>query len=121
MFLKVRTIYFDWNSSNLRADKTVLDEVIKILNSFPNLEIELGSHTDCRGSKEYNQRLSDARAKASASYIRSKINVQKRIHAKGYGENKLVNDCECEGTRIVPCSEEDHQMNRRSEFKIIKK
>jgi outer membrane protein OmpA-like peptidoglycan-associated protein/tetratricopeptide (TPR) repeat protein len=121
VFLKVRTIYFDWNSSNLRADKSVLDEVIKILNDFPNLEIELGSHTDCRGSKAYNQKLSDARARASSGYIRARISNPRRIHARGYGENKLVNDCECEGTRIVPCSEEDHQMNRRTEFKIIKK
>jgi len=121
VFLKVRTIYFDWNSSNLRADKSILDEVIKILNDFPNLEIELGSHTDCRGSKAYNQKLSDARAKASTSYIKERISNPRRIHSRGYGENKLVNDCECEGTRIVPCSEEDHQMNRRTEFKIIKK
>lgn len=121
VFLKVRTIYFDWNSSNLRADKSVLDEVIKILNDFPNLEIELGSHTDCRGSKAYNQKLSEARAKASTNYIKERISNPRRIHSRGYGENKLVNDCECEGTRIVPCSEEDHQMNRRTEFKIIKK
>jgi outer membrane protein OmpA-like peptidoglycan-associated protein len=120
-FLKVRTIYFDWNSSSLRTDKSVLDEVIKILNDFPNLEIELGSHTDCRGSKVYNQRLSEARAKASSAYIKERISNPRRVRARGYGEIKLVNDCECEGTRIVPCSEEDHQMNRRTEFKILKK
>lgn len=119
MFLRVRTIYYDWNSSNLRADKSVLEEVIKILNDFPNLKIELGSHTDCRGTKEYNQRLSNARARASAGYIKARISDAQRIKSKGYGETKLVNDCECEGTRIVPCSEEDHQMNRRTEFKII--
>jgi outer membrane protein OmpA-like peptidoglycan-associated protein len=121
MFLRVRTIYFDWNSSNLRADKSVLDEVVKILNDFPNLEIELGSHTDCRGSMAYNQNLSEARANTSAGYIKSRISNSRRIKARGYGEKKLVNDCECEGTRIVPCSEEDHQMNRRTEFKIVKK
>jgi outer membrane protein OmpA-like peptidoglycan-associated protein len=121
MFLKVRTIYFDWNSSNLRADKSILDEVVAILNQFPNLHIELGSHTDCRGSKAYNQNLSEARAQASVRYIKERITNPKRIHYRGYGETKLVNDCACEGTRIVPCSEEDHQMNRRTEFKIIAK
>jgi outer membrane protein OmpA-like peptidoglycan-associated protein len=121
MFLKVRTIYFDWNSSSLREDKSVLEEVIKILNDFPNLEIELGSHTDCRGSKAYNQKLSEDRAQTSMRYIRERISNPKRIHFRGYGENKPVNDCECEGTIIVPCSEEDHQMNRRTEFKIVKK
>ena len=92
-----------------------------ILNQFPNLHIELGSHTDCRGSMAYNQKLSEARAQASVRYIKERITNPKRIHYRGYGETKLVNDCACEGTRIVPCSEEDHQMNRRTEFKIVAK
>jgi len=82
--------------------------------------IELGSHTDCRASYAYNIRLSDNRAKSSAAYIKQRITKPERIYGKGYGETKLVNECECEGKVIVPCTEEQHQMNRRTEFRIIK-
>jgi outer membrane protein OmpA-like peptidoglycan-associated protein len=121
MFLRVRTIYFDYNSSALRADKSVLNEVVKILNDFPNLKIELGSHTDCTGTAEYNQSLSEARAKSSEAYIRARISNPRRIKSVGYGESKLVNNCECEGEEISPCSPQEHQMNRRTEFKIVAK
>ena len=90
------------------------------MNEYPSMIIELGSHTDCRGTIQQNQTLSDNRAKASADYIKSKITNPERISGKGYGEAKLVSDCPCEGTVKSKCSEEEHQKNRRTEFIIIK-
>jgi outer membrane protein OmpA-like peptidoglycan-associated protein len=90
------------------------------MNENPEVRIELGSHTDCRASKSYNKKLSSRRAVSSANYIKKRINDPSRIYGKGYGESKLVNDCGCEGNVISDCSEEEHQANRRTEFKIVK-
>jgi outer membrane protein OmpA-like peptidoglycan-associated protein len=89
------------------------------MNKYPNMVVELGSHTDCRASIKYNETLSDKRAKASAAYIKTKITNPARIYGKGYGESVLLNGCACEGTVKSTCSEEEHQKNRRTEFKII--
>ena len=89
---------------------------MRILKS---IKIELGSHTDCRASKAYNKSLSNRRAVSSAKYVQSRIDDPKRIYGKGYGESQLVNDCECEGAVVSDCSEEEHQANRRTEFKIV--
>ena len=89
------------------------------MNEYADMVVELGSHTDCRATVSYNRSLSDRRAKSSANYIRSRISKPERIYGKGYGESKLKNKCECEGRRAVPCSEEEHQVNRRTEFVII--
>lgn len=119
--LKINPIYFDYDKSFIRPDAAIeLDKIVKIMNEYPSMEIELGSHTDCRGSKNYNRRLSDRRAKSSAKYIREKITTPERIYGKGYGEEKLVNDCACEGRVKSTCSDEQHQANRRTEFVIIK-
>lgn len=119
--LNLNPIYFDLDKSNIRPDaKIELDKIVKIMNDNPNIEIELGSHTDCRSSYSYNMALSDRRAKSSAEYIKARITNPKRIYGKGYGESKLVNDCECEGKKVTPCSEEEHQANRRTEFRIVK-
>jgi outer membrane protein OmpA-like peptidoglycan-associated protein len=83
--------------------------------------VELGSHTDCRNTKKYNQKLSEKRAKSSADYIKHKIYKPERVYGRGYGETKLVNSCACEKRVVSNCSEEDHQMNRRTEFIIKKK
>ena len=77
--------------------------------------IELGSHTDSRGSAAYNEKLSDKRAKASAAYIKERISNPERIYGKGYGESKILNNC-VDG---VKCSDEEHEENRRTEFKVI--
>jgi outer membrane protein OmpA-like peptidoglycan-associated protein len=117
----VKPIYFDLGKHNIRPDAAKeLDKIVKVMNENPDLEIELGSHTDCRGTATANMALSDRRAKSSAAYIQARISNPKRIYGKGYGESKLINHCECEGNRKVPCTEEEHQQNRRTEFKIIK-
>lgn len=118
--VKINPINFDLNKFNIRPDaKVELDKIVAVMNKYPKMEVELGSHTDCRGSKAYNTRLSDKRAKASAEYIKSKITNPDRIYGKGYGESILLNDCACEGSVKSDCSEEEHEKNRRTEFKVI--
>lgn len=118
--INVNPIYFDYNKFNIRSDARIeLDKIVAIMNEYPMMEVELGSHTDCRGKKSYNESLSNKRAKASATYIKSKITNPSRIYGKGYGEAILINQCECEGSRKVDCTEEEHQENRRTEFKVI--
>ena len=98
----------------------ILDRLFDFLELNQNLVVEINSHTDCRGSKASNAKLSDARAKSSAEYVQSRITNPKRIYGKGYGESKLANGCACEGKKPSNCSEDEHQANRRTEFKIIK-
>jgi outer membrane protein OmpA-like peptidoglycan-associated protein len=115
-------IYFDLDKYDIRKDaEPELEKIIKIMNEHPDMVIELGSHTDCRHNKKYNQVLSNNRAKASADYIKKRITNPDRIYGKGYGESKLISNCECEGKVISTCAEDEHQKNRRTEFIIIKK
>lgn len=120
-FIEISPIYFDYDKSFIRKDAAIeLDKIVKVMNENPGMYVELGSHTDCRGSKKYNESLSDRRAKASAKYIASKITKPERIYGKGYGESQLINHCACEGKVKSKCSEEEHQANRRTEFRITK-
>ena len=108
-------IYYNFDKYDIRDDaKVELDKIVKIMNENPEVKIELGSHTDCRGSSSYNMRLSKKRAKSAANYIAERITNPERITSKGYGETIAVNDCKCS-----KCSKEEHQKNRRTEF-IIK-
>ena len=119
--LDLKTIYFDLDKADIRMDAAIeLDKIVQIMNDNPQIRIEIGSHTDCRSSKDYNLKLSERRAKSSAEYIQQKISNPNRIYGRGYGESQLVNDCECEGTKVSNCSDEEHQQNRRTEFKIIR-
>lgn len=116
----INDIRFDLNKFNIRPDAAAeLDKVVEVMNKYAGMAVELGSHTDCRASIKYNETLSDKRAKASAAYIKSKITTPTRINGKGYGESRLLNGCACEGTVKSTCSEEEHQKNRRTEFKIL--
>jgi outer membrane protein OmpA-like peptidoglycan-associated protein/tetratricopeptide (TPR) repeat protein len=119
--IDISMIYFDLNKYNIRADAQVeLAKIVQVMNDNPTMEIELGSHTDCRASYAYNENLSDKHAKASAEWVKARISNPSRIYGKGYGESRLVNDCVCEAKVKSTCSEEEHQLNRRTEF-IIKK
>ncbi|MBX2894429.1 MAG: OmpA family protein [Cyclobacteriaceae bacterium] len=119
--IHINPIYFDLGKASIRKDAAAeLDKIVQVMNDNPNMIIELGSHTDCRSSAQYNLTLSDKRAKASAEYVISKGIARSRISGKGYGESKLVNDCACEGTVKSACSETEHQANRRTEFIIVK-
>lgn len=97
------------------AGKNILDKVITVLNSNKNLNIELSSHTDSRSSDAYNLQLSQKRAKSAVDYLISKGISKTRLKAVGYGETRLLNKCKND----VECSEEEHALNRRTEFKIV--
>lgn len=97
------------------AGINILDKVISILKSNLDLSIELSSHTDSRSSDAYNLSLSQKRAKAAVDYIISKGIARNRLKAIGYGESHLLNRCK----NGVDCTEEEHAINRRTEFKIV--
>jgi len=105
-------IYYDLNKYNIRADaQPELDKVVTIMKDNPTLKIELGSHTDARDTDTYNMKLSQNRAKSAVDYIVSKDIDPARITAKGYGETQLI----VKNAK----TEEEHQRNRRTEFKIL--
>ncbi len=113
-------IYFDLDKYDIREDaRPELEKVIDLMMLYPEMVIELTSHTDCRANRGYNSRLSNNRARATAQYIQKEIQSD-RITGSGLGELNLVNDCECEGEVVSDCSEEEHQRNRRTEFRIIR-
>ena len=121
-FIKMKPIYFDYDKSDITpVAAKELDKMIKVMNQFPTMEVELTSHTDCRGTRQYNSTLSQQRALSSAEYIKGRISTPNRISRKGVGETSTVNDCDCEGDEISTCSEPDHQLNRRTEFIVTKK
>ena len=114
---EIENIFFDVSKADIRPDAALeLDKIVTIMNENPTMIIELGSHTDSRGSDKYNKDLSDKRAKSSAAYIVSKGIDATRISGKGYGETQLKNKC----ANGVKCSDAEHQINRRTEFKIVK-
>ena len=119
--MDIKDIYFDYGKFEIRTDAAeALDKIVAVMNEYPAMVIELGSHTDCRGTKAANKTLSDNRAKASAEYIKSRITTPTRISGIGFGEAKLKVNCPCEGTVVSNCPEEEHAKNRRTEF-IVKK
>lgn len=115
--IRLEDIYYDFDKWNIRKDASVaLDKLVKIMKDNPTMWIELGAHTDSRGNDAYNMILSQKRAESAVQYIISKGINRNRITAKGYGETQLLNKC----ANGVLCSELDHQLNRRTEFKIVK-
>ncbi len=109
-------ILYDLGKWNIREDAaTELDDMIQFLKDNPGVKIELGSHTDSRGSAQFNQRLSQKRAESAVTYMVNRGIDKSRVIAKGYGETRLKNKC-ADG---VECSEAEHQANRRSEVTII--
>lgn len=109
-------IYYDFNQAYVREDaKPELEKLLALLELNPDLIIEIGSHTDSRGSFRYNNRLSQRRAESIVRWLTERGIEKDRLVAKGYGENVNVNNC----SNNIPCSEEEHQFNRRTEFKVI--
>lgn len=115
---ELNTIYFDLDKSNIRLDAALeLDKVVNLMNKYPGMEIRLESHTDSRADDNYNLNLSSRRTKSTYEYIISKGIDAKRIPKyEGFGESQLVNKC----SNDVNCTEEEHQLNRRTEFIILK-
>lgn len=113
-------IYFDLDKSDIRPDAArELDKIIELLTVCPDMRMEIGSHTDCRHSYAYNEALSRRRAQSTLNYITPRISNPGRLTAVGYGERKLAVDCPCEPTNESNCSEDLHQLNRRTEFKVL--
>lgn len=105
-------IYYDLNKYNIRPDAALeLDKLVTVLKDNPTLRIELGSHTDVRDTDSYNLKLSQNRARSAVEYIVSKGIEASRMTAKGYGETVLI----VKNAK----TEEEHQRNRRTEFKIL--
>lgn len=117
--LDIPIIYFNFDKFNIRYDAEIeLQKVLSVLNKYPTMKIDIRSHTDCRATIAYNERLSENRAQSTRQYLIDKGIDADRLTAKGYGESQLVNDCGCEPTNESNCSEAEHQLNRRSEFII---
>ncbi len=115
LIIKTDPIYFDYDLWYIRKEsKLILNRVVELMKKYPQMEVEIGSHTDVRGNDAYNLKLSSKRAKSTHQYIISQGIPAKRIFAKGYGEIVTIIKCVPEES----CSEEQHELNRRSEFVI---
>ncbi|MFB9055619.1 OmpA family protein [Mariniflexile ostreae] len=114
----INPIFFDFDKWNIRTDAEYeLEKVIDVLRAHPGMIIKIESHTDSRGSDSYNMKLSDRRAKSSKDYILTRnIDTNRIASAIGYGESQLMNQC----SNGVKCTPEEHQLNRRTQFIIIK-
>lgn len=113
---RIENIYYDYDKSYIRADAAEeLDKLVNVLNDNPGIKLEMGSHTDSRGSDTYNMSLSQKRASAAVDYLVSQGIDPATLTEKGYGESVLANRC----SNGVSCSDEEHQFNRRTELKIV--
>jgi outer membrane protein OmpA-like peptidoglycan-associated protein/tetratricopeptide (TPR) repeat protein len=114
--IKFDQIYFDLDKSSIRDDaKVELEKIVEVLKSYPEIKIEIGSHTDARQHRKYNKILSQKRAESIVNYLVKRGISISRLTATGYGESMLVNKC-ADG---IICSENDHQQNRRSTFIVV--
>ncbi len=115
--LGIEIIYFDLDKANIRKDAEVeLAKILEVMKQYPTMEIDVRSHTDSRQTANYNVILSNRRAKSSIKWLIENGIDAKRLTGRGYGESQLLNECSDE----IPCTEEAHQANRRSEFIITK-
>jgi outer membrane protein OmpA-like peptidoglycan-associated protein len=111
----LENIFYDYDEWAIREDaKPSLNSLSAILKNNPGIRIQLTSHTDCRGTDEYNLDLSQKRAQAAIDYLMSTGITTKRLEAVGMGESSLAVNCDCDN-----CTEDQHQKNRRTTFKII--
>ncbi|CAN1540446.1 ATP-synt_Fo_b domain containing protein [Flavobacteriaceae bacterium] len=115
LIIKTDPIYFDYNMWYIRKEsKKILNRVVELMNKYPEMVVEIGSHTDNRGNDKFNKDLSQKRADATRTYILEQGIPKYRISAKGYGESVPIVKCIPENS----CDEEQHELNRRSEFVI---
>ena len=115
--VKLQNIYYNFDKWNIRPDAaTELNKVASFMFNMPNINIEMRSHTDARGKAVYNKWLSQKRAESAISYLKNKGVGSSRLTALGLGESELLNRCSVG----VKCSLKEHQLNRRTEFKVVK-
>ncbi len=114
--IRLENIYYDYDKADIRTDAMpTLDQLTLVLSQNPTINIQLSSHTDCRGNDSYNQELSQRRAQSAVNYLISKGIDSKRMIAKGFGESNPELLCLCKD-----CTEAEHQFNRRTTFLILK-
>ncbi len=115
--LNLKPIYFDYDKAVIRPDAEIeLTKIIDYMKEFPEVKVDVRSHTDSRGTKAYNLALSNKRNKSTRAYIVKVGGIdESRLTGKGYGKTALINKC----SKGVRCSEEAHQANRRSEFILV--
>lgn len=114
---RLNNIHYDFDKDNIRPDASrILDTLVDILRQYPSMVIELSSHTDSRGTFDYNENLADRRARSAVAYLIGRGIERRRMIAKGYGESLLLNGC---GDGVA-CSEAEHQENRRTEVKVLR-
>ncbi|WP_345157897.1 OmpA family protein [Flavobacterium ginsengisoli] len=115
LIIKTDPIYFDYDLWYIRKEsKVILGRVVELMKKYPDMKIEIGSHTDSRGNEKYNADLSQKRANSTREFIIQSGIDSKRVVAKGYGESVPIIKCKTDES----CSEEEHELNRRSEFVI---
>lgn len=115
LLIQTDPIYFDYNMWYIRKEsKVILDKVVALMQKYPEMKVEIGSHTDTRGDKRFNSSLSEKRAQATRDYFLNKGIPKGNIFAKGYGESVPIVKC----NPVESCNEEQHELNRRSEFVI---
>ncbi len=111
----LENIYYDYDKWDIRPDaEPTLNRLASVLQHNPDIRIQLGSHTDCRGNDNYNQNLSQRRAQSAVNYLISKGIDASRLSAIGYGESQPAVGCAC-----AQCTESEHQANRRTTFKVV--
>lgn len=116
--LQLEPIYFDFSDYKIKeTSKQELNKIIQLMTSKPTVVVKVNSYADSRGRADFNLSLSDKRAKATVDYIRKGGIDSYRISGEGFGEKKIINKC----VNGIKCTEEEHQINRRSEFIIVKK
>jgi outer membrane protein OmpA-like peptidoglycan-associated protein len=114
--IELRNIYYDYNKSSIQTGaEDELDALVTIMKQDPKMRIEMSAHTDSRGGSLYNLRLSLRRALSAKKYLLQHGIESSRIRAVGYGESLIRNQCK-EG---ITCTDEEHQLNRRTEIKIL--
>jgi len=113
--IRLDNIFYELAKWNIRPDAAIeLDKLVETLKENPTVKIELSAHTDCRGKDAYNLSLSEKRAKSAVDYILKKGIPKESITSKGYGETMPSENCDC-----TKCTEDEHQRNRRTEFKVM--
>ncbi len=113
--IRITNIYYDLDKSVIRKDAiTQLEKIVKIMKSHENITIALSSYTDSRQTNAYNDRLAKRRATSAMNYLVKKGIKKSRISSNSFGEKQLVNNCGDD----QECTEDQHQLNRRTEFLI---
>ncbi|MEP6648260.1 MAG: OmpA family protein, partial [Saprospiraceae bacterium] len=114
--IRLNNIYYDFDDDKILAESEKdLTFLLGLMKQYPDMVIELSSHTDSRGNDDYNERLSQRRAQSAKNWLVKHGIKENRIEAVGYGEKQILNQC----INGIDCTEEEHRVNRRTEFKII--